>query len=138
MDFESEDYRITCPPYHVIWKQMELLVTKGLVKSIGVSNCTIPMMIDLLAYAEIKPVINQVEMHPYLNQAEVLRFHRKWGIVLEGYSPIGGEGGNVLDDAVLAEIATSKGKSPAQVCLAWHVKRGTVPLPKTARVERLP
>ena len=81
---------------------MESLVAKGLVKSIGVSNCTIPMMIDLLAYAEIKPVINQVEMHPYLNQAEVLRFHRKWGIVLEGYSPIGGEGGNVLDDAVLA------------------------------------
>ena len=58
MDFESDDYRITSPPYHVIWKQMESLVKKGLVKSIGVSNCTIPMMIDLLAYAEIKPVLN--------------------------------------------------------------------------------
>ena len=116
---------------------MELLVTKGLVKSIGVSNCTIPMMIDLLAYAEIKPVINQIEMHPYLNNADVLRFHQKWGVVLVGYSPIGGEGGSVLDDAVLAEIATSKGKSAAQICLAWHVKRGTIPIPKTASIERL-
>ena len=117
---------------------MEQLVKKGLAKSIAVSNCTIPMMINLLAGCEIKPVMNQVEVHPYLNQADVLRFHKKWGVVLECYSPIGSERGSVLNDPIIGAIAAAKGKSPAQVVLAWHVKRGTIPLPKTSRVERLP
>ena len=68
----------------------------------------------------------------------MLRFHKKWGVALECYSPIGSERGSVLNDPVVGAIATAKGKSPAQVVLAWHVKRGTIPLPKTSRVERLP
>ena len=121
IDFESEDWRVIGPPFHVVWQQMEQLVKKGLVKSIGVSNCTIPMMINLLAGCEIKPAINQIEVHPYRNCSDVLRFHNKWGITLEAYCPIGGEGGwgaggvggNALNDPVIAEIAAAKGKSPA-------------------------
>ena len=58
IDFESEDWRVTSPPLHKIWEQMESLVEKGLAKSIAVSNCTIPLMIDLLAGCKIKPVMN--------------------------------------------------------------------------------
>lgn len=92
---------------------MEQLVKIGLVKSIAVSNCTIPMLVNLLASCEIKPVINQVEIHPYMNQADVLRYHKKWNIALECYSSIGGEGGNVLADPVITDLATAKGRSPA-------------------------
>lgn len=67
LDFDSEDWQPKSPPFHVIWKEMEGLVKKGLVKSIAVSNCTIPMMIDLLAGCEIKPVVNQIELNPYLS-----------------------------------------------------------------------
>jgi len=68
----------------------------------------------------------------------VLKFYKKWDVALEGYSTIGGEGGSVLDDPVINKLAKAKGRSPAQVVLAWHVKRGTIPLVKTSRVERLP
>ena len=71
------------------------------------------MMMNLLAGCEIKPVINQIEIHPYLNHADVLRFHKKWGVALSGYASIGGEGGNVLADPTITELATAKGRSPA-------------------------
>jgi len=138
IDFESEDWKVTSPPFHIIWQQMEQLVKKGLAKSIAVSNCTIPMMMNLLAGCEIKPVMNQIEIHPYMNQNDVIRFHKKWGVALECYAPIGGQGGSVLDDAVISEIAAAKGRTNAQVVIAWHLKRGTIPLTKTSRVERLP
>ena len=85
----------------------------GLVRSLAVSNCTIPMLVNLLAGCEIKPVINQIELHPYMNQAAVLKYHRNWNVAIEGYSSIGGEGGTVLADPVITELAAAKGKTPA-------------------------
>jgi len=137
LDWESEDWRPKSPPFHVIWEQMEQLVAKGLVKSIAVSNCTIPMMINLLASCTIKPVINQIELNPYMNQADVLRFHKKWNIALEAYATIGAEGSTVLADPLLNEIAAAHGCTSAQVAIAWAAQRGTIPLVKTARAERL-
>ena len=67
----------------------------------------------------------------------MLRFHKKWGVVLEGYSTIGAGRGNVLEDPVIQEIATAKGVSAAQVAIAWGVQRGTVPLVKTSTESRL-
>ena len=66
IDWESEDWKILSPPTHVIWAGMESLVGKGLTKGIGVSNCTMPLLYDILAGCTIKPVINQIECHPYL------------------------------------------------------------------------
>uniref|UniRef100_A0A7S3HWF1 NADP-dependent oxidoreductase domain-containing protein n=2 Tax=Choreotrichia TaxID=141411 RepID=A0A7S3HWF1_9SPIT len=147
INWESENWEITNPPHHVIWSKMEALVDAGLTKSIGVSNCVMPMLADMLAYARIKPVVNQVEVHPYFQQKQCNKFHRKWGIYLQAYASIGsghwqtrpGEfmDLNPLTDAVITEIAAAKGKSPAQVILAWHLQRETIPLVKTTKAERL-
>ena len=67
VDWESENWEIKSPPHHVIWTNMEKMVELGLTKSIGVSNCTIPMMADMMAGAKIKPALNQIEVHPYFN-----------------------------------------------------------------------
>lgn len=131
VDWESADWKIKSPPNHVVWAGMEALVEKGLTKSIGVSNCTVPVMYDILAGCKIKPVLNQIECHPYLQQTRVNEFHQKYGIYVESYGSIGSghftmredkhKDVSVLDDAVVKEIATAKGKSPAQIILAWHV-----------------
>jgi len=68
INFESDNFELSGPPKHVLWQRMEALVDAGLTKSIGVSNCIINMLADMLAYARIKPVVNQVEMHPYFQQ----------------------------------------------------------------------
>ena len=66
VDWESEDWTIKSPPNHVVWAGMEDLVAKGLTKSIGVSNCTMPVLFDLLSCCKIRPAVNQIECHPYL------------------------------------------------------------------------
>ena len=65
VEWSSENWDITSPPNHIVWQGMEALVETGLVKSIGVSNCTIPVLFDLLAGCKIKPAVNQIECHPY-------------------------------------------------------------------------
>ena len=139
--------KILTPPNHIVWAGMESLVEKGLTKSIGVSNCTIPLLYDILAGCKIKPVINQVECHPYFQQTRVNEFHQKYGIFLESYASVGSghftrrkeeyKDVSVLDDAVIKEIATAKGKTPAQIILAWHVQRKCIPLVKTTKEARL-
>jgi diketogulonate reductase-like aldo/keto reductase len=111
---------------------MEELVDAGLVKAIGVANFTTALLHDLLSYARIKPAVNQVELHPYLQQRQLLRYCAAQGIVVEAYSPLGSPGSNcgtvapaVLQDATLRRIAAAHNKSVAQVCLKWGVQRGT-------------
>lgn len=146
-DWASKDWKVTTPPNHVVWSQMERLVKLGLTKSIGVSNCTFPMLADMLTYAKIRPAVNQVECHPYFQQTRVLEFHKKWGIYLSPYASIGSgtfpmrahkvKDVNCLTDPVIKSIAKTKGKTPAQIVIRWHLQRGTIPLVKTSREERL-
>lgn len=108
VDWEDPEWKIKSPPHHKIWAEMERMVELGLVKSIGVSNCTIPMMADMLAYCKIKPVINQIECHPYLNQAASKQFYDKWGVIIEDYGAIGSghfklREDKLMDVSVLAE-----------------------------------
>lgn len=74
-DWEIDGIPFKNTPTHKVWAEMERLVDLGLIKSIGVSNCTIPMLMDLLSYAKHRPVTNQVELHPYLVQKEFVAFH---------------------------------------------------------------
>lgn len=89
---EGDSYTFKKTPTHVVWKQLEAVQKMGLTKSIGVSNCTIPLLIDILTYCEIKPVMNQIECHPYNAQPDVLKLHAKLGIGVTAYSPIGAGG----------------------------------------------
>ncbi len=123
MDLESDNWDIISPPHHVIWSKLESLVDAGLTKSIGVSNCVMPMLADLLAGCRIKPAVNQIEVHPYLQQTQVLKFHSKWGIHVQCYATIGSAHWdlrpsefmdiNPLTDPIITEIATAKGKTAA-------------------------
>ena len=147
VDWEDPNWKILSPPHHIVWENMEKLVEKGLTKSIGVSNCTIPMLFDLLAGCKIRPAINQIECHPYLQQTRVNEFHQKYGIHLESYGSIGSghwtlredkhKDVSVLNDPVVKEISEATGKSPAQIVLAWHIQRKCIPLVKTTKESRL-
>ncbi|HYD35804.1 MAG TPA: aldo/keto reductase [Vitreimonas sp.] len=126
-------------PTQATWQAMENLVDKGLVKSIGVANFTTTMLIDLLSYARIKPVTNQVEIHPYNSQAELVDFCHYHQITITAYSPLGSQGSDhkPLDDATVAAIAQKHDKSAAQVLIRWAVQRQLSVIPKSTQPERI-
>jgi D-xylose reductase len=134
-------------PLAETWGAMEELVRAGLVRHIGVCNYGTALLRDLLSYADIKPAVLQVELHPYLTQEKLLRFCRESGIAVTAFSPLGAQSyfslnmaqpeEAVLDRAVVREAARRHGKTPAQVLLRWGVQRGTAVVPKTAQPKRL-
>ena len=114
--------------YMVAWRQMETLVDMGLVKSIGTSNMTIPKMELLLRDARIKPVVNEMELHPHFQQPEFFDFLVEKGIQPIGYSPIGSPKVDI-EDPVIVSIAERLDLHPAEVCIKWGVQRGEVVIP---------
>ncbi|PIR61883.1 MAG: aldehyde oxidoreductase [Candidatus Pacebacteria bacterium CG10_big_fil_rev_8_21_14_0_10_44_11] len=122
------------------WQAMEQLVQKGLVKSIGVANFTAPMILDLLSYAKVKPAINQIEIHPYNSQEELIAYCQRNKIQITAYSPLGsasaGESGP-LHDLVITDIAQKHKKTPAQVLIRWSIQRGLSVIPKSTHLQRV-
>ena len=122
---------------------MEELVDEGLVKSIGVSNFGTKLLKEILSTCRIKPVVNQVECNPLLNQANLLKFCQEHQIVLEAYSPLGKANSKYhtksgfLNDPELIRIAQKHNVTPAQVALKWQVQRGVVVIPKSVTPERI-
>ncbi|KAI8850395.1 NADP-dependent oxidoreductase domain-containing protein [Chytridium lagenaria] len=115
------------------WRAMEALVDSGKVKSIGVSNFNVTKLKALLAEARIKPAVNQVELHPYLPQPELLEYATANGIHITAYSPLGsGQSPNLLEDEVVSQIATKNGKSVAQVAEPPVIPKSSNP----ARLEQ--
>ncbi|NLU37870.1 MAG: aldo/keto reductase [Bacteroidales bacterium] len=125
--------------YMVAWRQMEQLVEMGLVKSIGTSNMTIPKMELLLKDARIKPVVNELELHPHFQQPELFDYLIDNNIQPIGYSPIGSPKRPERDrtatdtvdieDPVIVAVAERLGLHPAVVCLKWGIQRGEVVIP---------
>jgi diketogulonate reductase-like aldo/keto reductase len=123
---------------------MEELVRVGLVKAIGVSNFTAPMLNDLLSYSKIKPAVNQIELHVYLQQPELIEFCKHKDVVVIAYSPLGSPGNykdkgfpELIEDKTIKEIAENYKKSPAQVLIRWGIQRGIVLIPKSTNPERI-
>ena len=121
--------------YVETWKTLGELYADGRVRSIGVSNFQPAHLQRLLDETETVPAINQVELHPWLQQRELRAFHAEHGIVTEAWSPI--SRGARLADPAIAELADKHGTSPAQMILRWHLDIGNVIIPKSVNRDRM-
>ncbi|MFC5789181.1 aldo/keto reductase [Agromyces tardus] len=117
------------------WRAMIKLLERGVVRSIGVSNFTEPMLQRLIDETGVVPVVNQVELHPYFPQAPLRAFHAELGIRTESWSPLA-KRSELLAEPVVTGLAAGLGVTPAQLVLRWHVELGTVPIPKSADAAR--
>ncbi|KAF8999927.1 Aldo/keto reductase [Hymenopellis radicata] len=120
--------------FNDIYADLEKLLETGKVKAIGVSNLSIKTLNQLLETAKVVPAVNQVELHPYRAQDELVQYCKSKGIVVEAYTPSGRD--VVRKDPVIVELAAKYKVSPTQIILAWHITRGVVILPGSTNVER--
>ncbi|NQX46382.1 aldo/keto reductase [Paenibacillus tritici] len=121
--------------YKEAWRALEALYQAGRVKAIGVSNFQIHHLEDILQDSQIQPMVNQVELHPYLSQQPLRSFAQRHGIQIEAWAPL--MQGQLLDQPVLKEIAASHGKSVAQIILRWDLQHGIVTIPKSTKEQRI-
>lgn len=117
------------------YQALEELYRSGRVRSIGVSNFQPAHVEQLLEQTSIVPAVNQVELHPWLQQRTLRSLHDRLGIRTVAWSPLGR--GAVLSDPTVERIARATGRTPAQVVLRWHVQTGNVAIPKASTVERI-
>ena len=118
------------------WRALIELKKQGKVRSIGVSNFPQAQLREIIADTGVTPAIHQIELHPYFSQEDMRAVHEELGIVTEAWSPLG-QGGELLKDPVIVEIAGKHGVSPAQVVLAWHLAKGIVAIPKSVTPARI-
>lgn len=130
-------------PIQETWQAMEGLVEKGLVRSIGVSNFTTAMLVDLLTYAKVQPAMNQIELHPYNTQTELVDFCKYKNIAVTAYSPLGRQGVKTIkgpklfDELIVKALAERHKRTPAQILLNWAIGRGTIAIPKSVIPEEI-
>lgn len=117
------------------YRALETLYREGRVRAIGVSNFQSAHLDKLLQTAEVVPAVNQIELHPWLQQEELRSKHRELGIMTEAWSPLGR--GQVLADPVVQACAAEHRRTPAQVILRWHVQLGHVAIPKASSEARI-
>ncbi|MDR7080892.1 diketogulonate reductase-like aldo/keto reductase [Arthrobacter ginsengisoli] len=127
-----------CPQrglYSESYRAMETLYREGRARAIGVSNFQPAHLDRLLQTAEVVPAVNQIELHPWLQQEELRALHGGLGITTEAWSPLGR--GQVLQDPVVLDLAAAHGRTPAQIILRWHVQLGNVTIPKASSYARI-
>ena len=119
------------------WRAMEELYEAGKIRAIGLSNFMPHHVAELLKTAKIKPMVDQIEVHPGWTHAEEIKKLQAMDIVVEAWGPLGGQGATVLVDPTMQKIAAAHGKTPAQVSLRWILQQGGVPLPKSVHADRI-
>ncbi|MEU0926354.1 aldo/keto reductase [Streptomyces malaysiensis] len=117
------------------WRALEKLLADGRTRAIGVSNFQPAHLERLLDHSGVVPVVNQIELHPYLQQRELRAFHAQHDIATEAWSPLAQ--GALLQDPALDAIARRHGRTPAQVVLRWHLQLGNVVIPKSVTPARI-
>lgn len=117
------------------WKAMIKLYKEGLVRAIGVSNFLIHHLEDILNETDVVPAVNQIELHPWLTQNELVDFCKKNKIQVEAYSPL--MGGRLKEVTEIDETAEKYGKTPAQIVLRWHLQREVIVIPKSVHEDRI-
>lgn len=117
------------------WKALQEIKRQGRARSIGVSNFMVKHLEQLARESDEAPSVNQIELHPWMQQRELKNYHAAHGIRTEAWSPLGQ--GQVLGEPTIAEIALRHGKSPAQIILRWHLDLGHVVIPKSVNRERI-
>lgn len=123
--------------YTSAWRGLEKLYKEGKVKSIGMANCYPHVLADLCETFEIKPMINQVEMHPFFQQQLNLDTMREYGVIPEAWAPFNEGNRNFFTNPILTEIGRQYGKTAAQAALRWNIQRGVVVIPKTVHEDRM-
>jgi 2,5-diketo-D-gluconate reductase A len=121
--------------YVETWKALEKLVADGRVRAIGVSNFTVEHLRRLFAETGTVPAVNQVELHPHFQRADLRAEHAEHGIATEAWSPLGQ--GAALSDATVTRLAKRHGVTPAQVVLRWHLQLGNIVIPKSVTPQRI-
>lgn len=123
--------------YYGAYRALEDLYGEGKLRAIGVSNFYPDRLVDIASFSRIKPMVNQVETHPFHQQTEAKKWMDKYGIQMEAWAPFGEGRGGLFKNPVLAQLAEKYNKTTAQIILRWHIQRGVVVIPKSTHKARM-
>lgn len=123
--------------YYGVYRALEDLYEAGKLRAIGISNFYPDRMVDIASFARIRPLVNQIEVHPLHQQAEAKQWLDKYGIQMEAWAPFGEGRGGLFTNPALTQIGAKYGKTAAQVMLRWHIQRGIAVIPKSTHIERM-
>lgn len=119
------------------WRALEELYEAGRLRAIGISNHYVDRMVEFANFTRIKPMVNQMEVHPYNQQIELKKWMDKYDVRLEAWAPFGEGRNGLFTNEILSGIASKHGKTTAQVMLRWHIQRGVIIIPKSVHKERM-
>lgn len=140
LGLDYADLYLIHQPYNDVfgaWRAMEELYEAGKVKAIGVSNFTSAKIVDFVINNKTRPLVNQIETHPFNQQVEARKILDEYGIVHEGWAPFAEGRQDLFTNKVLSQIAKSHDKSVGQVVIRWNIQRGVVVIPKSVHKERI-
>ncbi len=119
------------------WRALEELYASGRLHAIGISNHYVDRMVEFANFVQVKPMVNQMEVHPFCQQKELKEWADKYDIRLEAWAPFGEGRNGLFENEILTEIGRKYGKTAAQVMLRWHIQRGVIVIPKSTHKERM-
>lgn len=123
--------------YYGAWRALEEYYEKGKIRAIGVSNFLSDRLVDLHLFSKIKPMVNQIEIHPHYQQEHARYWNEKYNVAVEVWAPFGEGKGDLFNEPTLKEISKKYNKTTAQVMLRWNLQRGIIVIPKSTHYERI-
>ena len=146
-DYDKNGNKINLAPIHKVWPLMESFVEKGYTKYIGVSNYNTQSLLNLLSFCKIKPLVNEIELHPYLYQKKLVEFCKRENIIIFGYNPLvkgcycaetaEENMRNLLGEKLIVDLSKKYNKTVGQIVLNWSVSREVIPIPMTSNLHRM-